>query len=112
MPPVGSPNGFQVPKQQEPAKWIRPCPQVQDLIECFPDEDQHLQKFCQWRPKGMRVEELVTLMERPPSPRRAMETESGRESESESESERRSGRCITWMDTLSDRARVRVSAQE
>ena len=27
----------------------------------------------------MRVEELVTLMECPPSPRRAMETESGRE---------------------------------
>ena len=55
------------------------CPQVQDLIECFPDEDEHLQKFCQWHPKSMLVKKLVTMMKCPPSPRRAMETESGRE---------------------------------
>ena len=43
-----------------------PWPQVQDLIECFPDEDEHLQKFCQWHPKSMLVEELVTMMQCPP----------------------------------------------
>ena len=43
-----------------------PWPQVQDLIECFPDEDEHLQKFCQWQPKSMLVKELVTMMQCPP----------------------------------------------
>ena len=38
---------------------------MQDLIECFPDEDEHLQKFCQWHPKSMLVEELVTMMQCP-----------------------------------------------
>ena len=52
-----------------------PWPQVQDLIQCFPDEDEHLQKFCQWHPKRMLVKELVTMMQCPPPP----------ESESESE---------------------------
>ena len=55
-----------------------PWPQVQDLIKCFPDEDEHLQKFCQWHPKSMLVNELVTMTQCP-FPRRAMETESGRE---------------------------------
>ena len=55
-----------------------PWHQVQDLIECFPDEDEHLQKFCQWHPKSMLVKELVAMMQCPP-PRRAMETESERE---------------------------------
>ena len=50
---------------------------MQDLIECFPDEDEHLQKFCQWHPKSMLVNELVTMMQCPPP--RAMETESERE---------------------------------
>ena len=40
--------------------------QVQDLIECFPDEDEHLQKFCQWHPKSMTVKKLVTMMQCPP----------------------------------------------
>ena len=44
-----------------------PWPQVQDLIKCFPDEDEHLQKFCQWHPKSMLVKELVTMMQCPPS---------------------------------------------
>ena len=56
---------------------------MQDLIECFPDEDEHLQKFCQWHPKSMLVKKLVTMMKCHPSPRRAMETESGRERERE-----------------------------
>ena len=81
-----------------------PWPQVQDLIECFPDEDEHLQKFCQWHPKSMLVKELVTMMQCPPPSQRVRVRVS--------ESERRSGRCMTWMDTLSDRARVRESAQE
>ena len=42
-----------------------PWPQVLDLIECFPDEDQHLMKFCQWHPKSMLVKELVTMMQCP-----------------------------------------------
>ena len=63
---------------------------MQDLIKCFPDEDEHLQKFCQWHPKSMLVKELVTMMQCPPR---------------ESESERRSGRCMTWMETESERER-------
>ena len=47
---------------------------MQDLIECFPAEDEQLQKFCQWHPKNMLVQELVTMMQCPP-PRRAMERE-------------------------------------
>ena len=43
-----------------------PWPQVQDLIECFPDEDEQLQKFCQWHPKRMLVNELVAMMQCPP----------------------------------------------
>ena len=68
-----------------------PWPQVQDLIECFPDEDEHLQKFCQWRPKSMMVKELVTMMQCPPPADpwivrvRERERESERASESESE---------------------------
>ena len=45
-----------------------PWPQVQDLIECFPDEDEHLQKFCQFHPTRMTVTELVTMTQcLPPS---------------------------------------------
>ena len=40
---------------------------MQDLIQCFPDEDEHLQKFCQWHPKGMTVQELLSIMQCPPS---------------------------------------------
>ena len=73
-----------------------PWPQVQDLIGCFPDEDEHLQKFCQWHPKSMTVKELVTMMQCPPPQRVRVRV---------SESERRSGRCMTWMETESERER-------
>ena len=85
-----------------------PWPQVQDLIQCFPDEDEHLQKFCQWHPKSMLVKELVTMMQCPPP------AEPWIPRVRESESERRSGRCMTWMETESKREREseRERAQE
>ena len=64
-----------------------PWPPVQDLIECFPDEDEQLQKFCQWQPKNMLVQELVTMMQC--HPRRVRERER----------ERRRGRCMSWLET-------------
>ena len=40
---------------------------MQDLIECFPDEDEHLKKFCfQKSPRRMPVEELLTMLKCPP----------------------------------------------
>ena len=51
-----------------------PWHQVQDLIECFPDEDEHVQKFCQGHPENMLVQELVTMLQCPP--RRVRERES------------------------------------
>ena len=36
--------------------------QVKDLIQCFPDEDEHLMKLCGQKPKAMSVEALLMLM--------------------------------------------------
>ena len=37
--------------------------EVKDLIDCFPDEDEHLMKFCTWRPNGMTVKELLNILQ-------------------------------------------------
>ena len=42
---------------------------MQDLIDCFPDEDEHLRRFTQFKPKTMTIKKLKTLLKRPPHPK-------------------------------------------
>ena len=39
--------------------------QVNDLLVCYPDEGEHLKKFCQWHPKNMTVKQLLTYLKCP-----------------------------------------------
>ena len=36
---------------------------MQDLINCFPDEDSHLKNFCLHRPTVTTVGDILTLLE-------------------------------------------------
>jgi len=39
--------------------------QVNDLLVCYPDEGEHLEKFSQWHPKKMKVKQLLTYLKCP-----------------------------------------------
>ena len=41
---------------------IDPWVQVQELIDVFPDEDEHLKMICKGHPESMTVEELMTIL--------------------------------------------------
>ena len=84
---------------------------MQDLIDCFPDEDEHLMKFCQWHPKGMTVQELLTILQCPPSGETQREVERGEGQESQSESESESERYWILRARQTD-SRWRSSARE
>ena len=40
--------------------------QVHELIDCFPDEDEHLPRFTRYKPKTMTINELKSLLTCPP----------------------------------------------
>ena len=77
---------------------------MQDLIAAFPDEDQHLLKFSQWRPKAMTVKELLSILKCPPT---VESGERGRESES-----KRAWRTRRARQTETERETERVRERE
>ena len=40
--------------------------EVQDLIECFPDTQQHLKQLARSQPKKMTIEKFTSLLKCPP----------------------------------------------